>query len=122
LYVTNSDMRLLEWIQSRFGGHITKARQNVGKNWRQVYRIQFYGELSSRVVQMIEPFLILKREQAHVFIEFRGRIRQPRQGRPKVLTADERIIRSELAERCQRLNLRGRGSVGTEFQHEQAPS
>lgn len=116
LYVTNSDMRLLEWIQSRFGGNITKARQHVGKNWRPVYRIQIYGDLSLQVVKLIEPFLVLKREQAQLFIEFRDRIRQPGKGRPRALTSDERMIRAQLAECCQRLNLRGRGSLGQEFQ------
>jgi LAGLIDADG endonuclease len=32
VYITNSNTRLLEALKEQFGGHITKARRNKGKN------------------------------------------------------------------------------------------
>ena len=72
-YVSNSNMNLLYWIQTRFGGNITKARQNVGKNWKPVYRIQFYSSLSEKIIKSIMPFLVIKKQQAELFLELRKR-------------------------------------------------
>jgi hypothetical protein len=106
-YVTNSDRTLLTWIQRNFGGNIGLARRKVGANWKPVYRIQFYGKSAERLIRMVQPYLIAKREQANLYLELRDRIRKY----PSPLSADERAIREELWFRCKQLNHRGIGQA-----------
>ena len=105
IYITNSSIPLLDWIQSNFGGNRTKARSVVGKNWKPVYRVQFYGAVAENLVETILPFLVIKQEQAKLFLELRRRMKQYKHP----LSAAERATREELAVACQQLNRRGIG-------------
>ena len=106
-YITNSHMGLLKSLQAVFGGHITKARQHVRRNWKPVYRLQFHGSLSEDLVRLIQPYLIVKQEQAELFLTFRARVgcgEHP-------LSVGERDLRYALYERCRAANVRGIGQA-----------
>lgn len=69
--LTNTDKRLLEFFQNNFGGNINNQslphnpNHNVAWKWIQSKR----ADLLSTLI-LLEPFLISKKEQAQVTIEF----------------------------------------------------
>ncbi len=107
LFVTNSNVELLDWIQQRFGGSRTKGRRVTNRNWKLVYKLQFYGEAAERVVRMIQPYLVTKQKQAALFLQLRERMRTFQHP----LSADERATREGLSATCKALNARGIGQV-----------
>jgi hypothetical protein len=73
--VTNTDKRLIDWIQQNFGGWVVLAKRQVGNQneawmWRSTKKDHI-----EKVLLMILPYLIVKREQAKVLLNF---VRLPR--------------------------------------------
>ena len=66
--ISNTNLHLLEWIHVNFGGKIKKATSR-GK-WKQVYGVWWYGINALPVLQTVYPYLIIKRRQAEIAIEF----------------------------------------------------
>jgi hypothetical protein len=100
-------MTLLNWIQGNYGGNVTKARQNIGKNWKPVYRIQFYGETADTLLRIVRPYLVIKGAQADLYLELRDRMKK----RQHPLSSAERATREDLYLQCKELNQRGIGQV-----------
>jgi hypothetical protein len=75
----------------------------VGKNWKPVYRIQFYSDLADNIVRMILPYLVVKREQANLYLELRARMKEYKHP----LSAEERATRASIWLQCKQLNQRG---------------
>lgn len=94
--VKNTDLRLIRWLQARFGGSYFPDK-NRKANWKISYRWQLFGrENQERFLLGILPYVILKEEQAKILLEF---IRM--RGSPDV----ER--RKGMYERMMELNRRG---------------
>lgn len=107
--VSNSDRRIIEWIQSEFGGTIQKYQRQIHRRHKPVYRVSFHSSIAESVVRLILPFLIIKREQAEVFLAFRQRMNDKHPMHP--LSADERATREQLYWAMKKLNKRGIGQA-----------
>jgi len=73
--VTNTDKRLIDWIQQTFGGWVTLAKRQVGNQkeaW--MWRTTKKDHIEKLLLQIL-PYLIIKREQAKVLLNF---VRLPR--------------------------------------------
>ena len=96
--VINTDLRLMEWLVSNFGGRYYSRSKNTPKEWKLSYQWRVTGRSNrEKILLGILPYLLLKREQAKLAIEF---IRIPKWGR-----AVDR--RKELMIACKKLNARG---------------
>ncbi len=75
LNITNTDLRLMKWLQNKLGNkglnvYIHKAKV-VPRGWKQRYTFQVSGPASIYAVLMqIYPYLILKKEQAKLAMDF----------------------------------------------------
>ena len=103
VYVTNTNMRLLEWIRQRFGGTIGRARRKDGKNWKPVYRLHFPSGSIELLLQLVLPYLVVKQRLAELAIELRRRLRTYEHP----LSVEERAQRYALFVEARELNKRG---------------
>lgn len=72
--VGNTDQWLVEWLRSSFGGNIT-YRQRVQKNWKPLWLWSAENKIAGEFLELIIPYLRLKKPQAELAIEFQSRKR-----------------------------------------------
>ena len=77
--VKNTDKRLMEWLKSRLGGEYYINRQTANPTWKDSYKWFHAAKSKEEFILAILPYLIVKREQALVALEFLrlGSIRVP---------------------------------------------
>jgi len=69
LSVSNTDIRLVQWIKETFGFGF--VRTNIKpQRWRTLYQWECYSRQAEEVLRAIYPFLIIKREQADLVFDF----------------------------------------------------
>lgn len=68
--ITSTDKRLIDWLETTVGGtHYTDKRQR--QNWKPAYRWRLLGRSAQeRTLLAIIPYMILKREQACLALDF----------------------------------------------------
>ena len=76
--VKNTDIRLMKWLQSRFGGEFYSA-ESKNPLWKTSYVWHHAAQSKQEFLLSILPYLIIKREQALIALEFLrlGSIRVP---------------------------------------------
>jgi hypothetical protein len=101
--VVNTNRAMLDWVAENFGGRV---RQNTYRAppCKQCYTWEVAHRHAAEVIEAIQPYLIAKKEQANLFLEFRktGQHRG-RAGLPDGILQE----RVELTKRCRNLNKRG---------------
>jgi hypothetical protein len=72
LAVTNTNKALLEWIAETFGGtvQVVKRRKEQSPKWKQCFVWTATHRRAADILELIRPYLIAKREQADLFLEF----------------------------------------------------
>lgn len=103
LIVTSTDECLIKWLIKHFGG--TYYRQGTApKNCKHAFRWRFFKrEEVERILLAILPYLVIKRKQAKLLLEF---VRLPRH-------TQDSSLRGEMYDCMKMLNKRGTGSVTT---------
>ena len=69
VHITNSSGVLLEYVAARLGGAIYAGRRHRGTG-KLVRRWQVSGRKAVAVLEWLYPYLVAKREQARIGIEF----------------------------------------------------
>jgi len=72
--VTNSDKSLIDWLFNTFGGRIyTYSMKQMPKNARRTYyRWIATGERVTHLVEIILPYIIIKKRQCEIMISMRA--------------------------------------------------
>ena len=83
--ISNTHRPVLEWLRERFGGFIQAQQKKLG--CKQCYEWRAQSTTGIRFLEATLPFLIIKRRQAEVLIDFHE---SHRMGRFK--TEDERQV------------------------------
>ena len=101
--VMNTNKDLMEWLKSTFGGAIYHRVGPYNKpHWKDRYEWRLHQRAQEAVLPSVLPFLIIKREQAKLIIEFRRTFSlQPRQEPLHTATFE---IRESLRQRLLVLN------------------
>jgi len=98
LLVVNTNLTLLKWIQSNFGGTI-RARKSL-PNRRQCYRWNLFSHKAAEVLSACEPYMIVKKAHVEVFIKFASTM-----NKANVRLSDELLsYRKELYLEMKRIN------------------
>lgn len=71
IYVGNTDPRIIEWIQARFGGSIALRPTPHPERHKPLWRWLCSGANIEPVLRAVLPYLIIKREQATVILAYR---------------------------------------------------
>jgi hypothetical protein len=71
LKITNTDLRLLEHLQYKFGGRINgKNAEDTKKKWKPCYILRWSGVEAIKITKEIFPYLIVKKEHAQLFLDY----------------------------------------------------
>jgi hypothetical protein len=101
--IFQTDERLMKWLKHHYGGTYTPRKPKVGK--RQGWSwVPAHGKNLERFLLKILPYLLLKREQALLALEY-IRLGNGKSG-PNNGNADLQKKRQDLAVRCSNLNQR----------------
>lgn len=109
--IVNRDLKVLRWIQSLYGGNLaakSRPRNREGKNWSQIYTLNFRTREVGRLLTAILPHLRVKDEQAKFVLEYLG-TRQNRVRGNKIyrLSPEVKQRREEVYQRIRQLNHAG---------------
>ena len=102
--VVNSDVGLLDWIYSRFGGMIHK-KPTPKSGWatkRQCYTWTLTGYALDRVLSLVSPYMIVKKQQVDIVIAFRKTFGPMHKGNK--LPTDIAELRKSYCDTVKRLN------------------
>lgn len=97
--IGNTNLEVLEWIQSKFGGTIYDQVRSVPGNRKPFWAWHTSGHKAKTFLEMIEPFVIVKRRQIQVALQFLSL------GRHQHVPAARAALCGQMAE----LNFRGVG-------------
>jgi hypothetical protein len=101
LQVGNTDKRLSEWLQQHVvEGHVYENKDGRARH-RRVWLWAVYGDIARRVIREVEPYLILKGEQARLVLT----VEPLKAGRR--LSDDDRASRLSALDAIRALNQRG---------------
>ena len=90
LNVTNTSIKLMDWLKSTFGGN-DYIHENPAKKWKTVYEWRSNGIDAYRILSKVEKYLIIKPEQAKIALEFWYETQREQQvGLKKSLWAEKR--------------------------------
>lgn len=72
--ISNTHRPILEWMHDNFGGviitHYPRSKNRDASNWRQAWIWQIKCYPAQKVLELLLPYLKIKREQAILAIEF----------------------------------------------------
>lgn len=68
--ITNTDLKVLESLKNLFGGDIGSKCEKVSKRTRSCWTWQIQGQKSAELLVELYPYLLVKREQARLALEF----------------------------------------------------
>ena len=103
---TNTDFRVLAWLQQRWGGNIYKPTLSHGRQ-RPYGHLRFSAGPARPLLQAMLPYLIVKKSQVEIALEFiqsRSANRSGRQGDP-VSTARRAALAARMPRPRSRLNV-----------------
>lgn len=111
IVVANTDQKVMKWLVQNFGGRVkVSALRNPDRHKRRLQWLPSDTKNLERIILGILPYLVIKREQAKLFLEF---IREDRSMSPDLLKA--RIARKDII--CAKMHeLNRKGPVETETQ------
>lgn len=66
--ISNTNLSILEWIKSIYGGHIQKIKK--GGKCKDGYQLHFNTQCAINLLDDIQPYLRIKIEQANILREF----------------------------------------------------
>lgn len=103
--IGNTDERIIVWLKKNFGGWSQQLRRAQG-NWKPSW--QWIATDIRNLIKEIYPYLVLKRRQAEIIIEFPSGRGYGQTGRPEKIKNKQR----QLVQEIHRLNKRGRYNKG----------
>lgn len=105
--VVNTNYALIEWLQIRIGGLIN-TRKKYDEAWKVAYRWRIQESNHSEFLQAIYPYLVIKRQQAQLIIEYWiKKVKQYREGRRWEMSNDELNMRESYFQKLKDLNAKG---------------
>lgn len=71
--VVNTDKRIMDYFLQNFGGTVCSNNYKYKGNKRIIWRWQLFGNQAIKFLKKISPYILLKKEQAMLAIEFNKR-------------------------------------------------
>jgi hypothetical protein len=101
VYVVSTDVRLIRWLEQNFGGLVYSRQSKLHPEWKTKWEWVVDKAGTTKVLSLVLPYLIIKREQAELGLALRHDI-EARKGRNI-----DKAYRTELCEKISFLNQRG---------------
>lgn len=107
LAVYNTNLSLLKYIQSHFGGTLMIAKRSGGI-WKDQGQLAWAEEQIVEILELVRPFLFAKRKQAEILLECQATKLDARDGRKNGLSPEVVALRELRYTALKRLNARGK--------------
>ena len=105
MQIANTNLELLNVLQANFGGVIKRTTKG-GKNWKQGYRLEWFGSNAADLCLRVFEHLIVKKEQASIAMKaMTVRNREGGKGRRK--SPETVLFLNEASAQIKALNRRG---------------
>lgn len=101
--VGSTNLNILNWLKSHYGGS-NCSYPHKNKKWKQLHRWQLGNQQAKKFLKAIYPYLIIKKEQAEISIEFQSR---KRTFGPRERTMEELLFDELDYNKMRKLNKRG---------------
>lgn len=106
--ITNTNEAFIKWILPRFDGHGAHRKDRWGDGNRKDSYVWYADNRKAiRLLKLLMPYLVLKKEQAQIAIDFQSSIKP--NARNNSITDEIFANRESLRLRIRVLNKRGRG-------------
>ena len=89
--VTNTEVWICEWLKFQFGGSI-QSHDRKNKKWKKCYVWVIVSRQADSFLEIVLPYLNLKRPQAELAISFQKEKSYRARGRWNPLTEEERAV------------------------------
>jgi hypothetical protein len=109
LQIGNTDLRLMDWIRTKFGGSVTPERRTSSK-WKLMFRWVAQSDTLSHLTRAVLPYLIVKRQQAELLLAFRATLALKLEKSYSTHAVSTQIFEQRLAIRDQLRVLNKRGA------------
>lgn len=113
LEITNTDVRLIHWIVSHFGGN-SRPKKPANPKAKPAFSWACGGERAHAILSRLMPYLVMKKAQAECLICFVELGSNRPTGRGAKLGADVNAARNSLVDRQHHLNRKGLAAVVNE--------
>ncbi|MGB2841064.1 MAG: hypothetical protein WBC40_01080 [Halobacteriota archaeon] len=70
MMVSNTEKKLPNWCKAHFGGSVHTSRNDVRPGRKKLYQWVIGTHDSAKLLEKIKPYLIIKRDQAELGLEF----------------------------------------------------
>lgn len=112
--VSNTNLEGLEAIQAMFGGSLTKMKNYNRPNNRIAYKLTWNSRRAEQLLDVVGPYLVLKRPQYLLLLEYINARHQNRRlpGFHGRLDPSEIALRDSFHERLKALNHKGPRELG----------
>ncbi len=94
--IANTDIRLMKWLVSTFGGTIGNGRHRYGPNQKYQYRWTLSTRDAIDLLRRARCFLKVKGEETDLFLEMSGLIRSKTTGRGRLLSEEDHARRKDV--------------------------
>jgi hypothetical protein len=78
IYVVSTDVRLVRWLEQNFGGLVYHRNSPTHATWKTKWEWVVDKRETTRILELVLPYLIVKREQAELGIALRRDIEAKR--------------------------------------------
>lgn len=103
IVVVNTSKSLIDWIHFTFGGMVYSRTNTKNPNWKVKYEWVCKKSEILLLCDMILPYLVCKKKQAEIMIEFRKTFNVPR-GRCNPVPENIHTTRLELLNKLRKFN------------------
>lgn len=87
--VTNTDPRLIIWLQRTFGGGVLKVKRPAALHWRRCFKWTASCRHAEAILRGCLPYFITKRDQADIALAFQATLHGFHRWNPRPLAVDE---------------------------------
>lgn len=67
LFITNTNLEVLEGVKNKFGGDIHKAKR-IKENWKPAYHWRISYTKAALLLEKLYPYLVIKKNQANLVL------------------------------------------------------
>ena len=73
--IVNTDVRLVEFVQKRWGGSLSQHHEPIGSKRKPRWHLQIAAKNAMQLLKDVLPYLVLKKKQAQWGIKFQSQMR-----------------------------------------------